>query len=378
MAEVGGVEGDLNSCEMDMSFLSQYEKKEIVPGITKYCYKVPQEAAVVEEDSHVHVYRQHRTKEGEYLKPNNPNERQGLKIKLGGEGHKELVMCLKTMRPDEVSYYLVDRATLDKDEPKLDPELMTAEEKKKDASNKMMDGYHRLHLATETKIQKNAKGVSETPEMRLNTLAEIKKLANQHFKDNEFKKAVKEYAKGLKLSINVPKLKPENPERQAQIMSEITVLKKQMINNALKTGYKMKMYDDCKPFFEKEVVAEMKDDLTYINSIAQIWGDECTRPDTEFDVEHLIELIEDFLSSHEDLPEADVVFIKNNLQKIKKYERKYNILNNLSSYSAKAEEFERENKIKAKIQEMLEQDFEDAEDLDVEVGVEKAEDHQNT
>lgn len=346
------LEGELLAYDMDLSFLDKLQKSEIMKGITKYVLKVPKDVPLVEADSHISCMRHHRTKEGCWEKPNNANWQQGRKVKLLGQGEAELVACLKSMRLDEISYFLVDRAVLDQDLPDLESETLTPEEKKKLKADRLLDGYHRLQIVEEKKIKKNETGVSESVESRLKHIQDLKTSGNTHFLNFEYEKACKEYIKGFNLSSQFPIKKAED-ENKPQIISELKIVRKDIINNGLKAAYKAKNLKHCMPMFEEKVLEEMKENFKYIDSLATIWIDSTVSDSIALDVSSLIDYLEKYVNSALPSKEEEQV-INSHIKRLLKYENEVNILSNLRSYTDRGEEFERDQKIAEKIRQRKE------------------------
>lgn len=332
---------------MGMGFLDKLPKTEVIPGITKYTLKVDESVPIVEFDSHISCMRHHRTREGCWEKPNNVNYQQGRKVKLAGQGDAELIACLRTMRLGEIAYFFVERDLLDKTLPDLNSETLTADEKKKLASDRMLDGYNRLEIVDEKKIQRQVAGVSESIEDRLKHIATCKSTADAHFKNFEYEKACKEYMKGFNLSTQFPVKKAED-EKKTEVVAELRRLRRDIINNCLKASFKAKNLKYCQPLFEEKVFIEMQQNFTYIDCIATIWVESTSSDSIAMDVSSLIEYLEKYINSDLPTPEQRKA-IEGHLRKLRKYERSVNILGNLSSYTQRAEEFEREQKIAEKI-----------------------------
>lgn len=338
--------------EMDMSLLEKLPQSDVMEGIKKFGLKVPKHEPLVEGDSHISCQLHHRTREGCWEKPNNTNWQQGRKIKLAGQGDAELVACLKTMKPFEIAYFLIDRNTLDKTLPNLDSETLTPQEKKKLKSDRLLDGYYRIEIVEEKKIKRNEPGVSESLEDRLAHIRACKTNGNTSFKDFDYIKACKEYTKGFNLSSQFP-LKKAEDEKKAEVIAELKQLRKDLINNGLKAAYKAKSLKHCMPLFEEKVLDEMKDNFKYIDSLSTIWIESATSESIALDVSSLIEYLEKYVNS--DLPsKEEQTIVNSHIAKLKKYENSVNILNNLRSYTDRAEEFERDQKIAEKIRQRKE------------------------
>jgi hypothetical protein len=346
------LEGELLTYQMDLEFLGKLPKEEIRPGITKFILKQPKSLPLVEPDSHISCMKHHRTKEGCWEKLNNISYQQGRKVKLAGQGDAELVECLKTMKPNEISYFLIEREILDKTLPDLNSEVLTPQEKKRFTSDRLLDGYNRLEVVEETKIKRNETGVSESVEDRLAHIATCKVNGNTHFKNFEYDKACKEYLKGFNLSSQFPKKKAQD-EGKNQLVADLTKLRRDLINNCLKAVFKCKNMKPCLPLFEEKVLEEMKDNFTYVDCLATIWVESTLSESIALDVSSLIEYLEKYVNSG--LPsEEEARAITAHIAKLKKYEKSVNILNNLRSYTDRAEEFEREQKIAEKIRQRKE------------------------
>ena len=111
-------EPDFLFADAEMNFFDKLpETSEVKPGITKWIIKAPKQRKVVEPNSRVSVSKLHWTYEGMWEKKNNPNYQSEQKLKLGGESDQELVECVRTMCPGEISYFKIERSKLDADEP---------------------------------------------------------------------------------------------------------------------------------------------------------------------------------------------------------------------------------------------------------------------
>lgn len=345
-------EPDFLAADMDTSFIHTLPKSEVIPGISKFVIKRAGEGDIVEGDSRVKLMRHHYTREGDFIKVNNPNFQTGMKLKLGGLGNEELVACVKTMKPSEISYFLIERDVLDKDEIKENPDLLTDAEKKRLSSNKLLDGYYRVEIVEEEKIKKNVAGVSESVESRLDHIASQKEAGNNYFKNYEYAKACKEYMKGFNLSSQFPKKRAEE-EKKPELLTRLAELRIDLINNSLKAAYKGKSAASCETLFDKNVVEEMKDNFKYVNSLARIWLDTTQLTTVAMDVSSLIEYLERFARDAK-ASDEEIIIINEHLKELNRYEKKVNILSNLKGYSEKAEEFERQQKIEEKIRKMQE------------------------
>ena len=146
----------LDDPELEMDFLTQLKQTEVVPGIVKYSLKVPKNVPLVAADSHIAAQVVHRTIQGEFTRANNNNWHMGRKLKLGGLNDRELVLCVKTMCPEEISYFKIDRHILDQNEE--GQEMLTDVERKRLESGKLKDGYYRIEIKEETKVKTNPVG----------------------------------------------------------------------------------------------------------------------------------------------------------------------------------------------------------------------------
>lgn len=336
----------------DMEFIAKLPKSEVKLGIDKYTLLRSGDVSEVEPDSRIKLMRHHYTRDGGFIKANNPNFQSGMKLKLGGLGNEEIVACVKTMKAGEISYFFVQRDVLDRDEVIENPELLTDAEKKRIAGNKLIDGYHRIEVVEEEKIKKNIAGVSESVESRLDHIASQKEAGNKLFKDYQYLKACKEYMKGYNLSSQFPKKKAEE-ENKNELLVTLATLRIDIINNCLKAAFKAKSVAACETLFDKDVVQEMRDNFKYVHSLASIWTDTTQQTSVAMDVSSLIEYLERFVREAQ-ATEEEIQIINGHLKTLNKYEDSVNILSNLKSYTERAEEFEREQKIAEKIRKMQE------------------------
>ena len=321
---------DANDYQVDMGFLQMLRKVEVAPGITKYEMRVPAGTPIVEPDSHVKIMKQHRTRDGELIKANNPNFNTPAKFKLGSpNSDQEMIKCLRTMRLEEISFFFIDRELLDKEAP--NPEYLSEAEIKKLQKENLLDGYHRFHLVSEDKIIKPSQpGLKKTPEMALTEIQAFKAKGNELFTQRLFVKASKEYMSGINIASCFPKRVAE-AENKTEVLESLGKLRADLVNNCLKAVYHIIQEGEadikhCEKVFLKEIINEFHSNSKFVTSMAQIWELLVQRDSSSLDVAEMIEYLQDFLHKPIEIPEADKVIVIRALKELKKFERQYNVL----------------------------------------------------
>ena len=352
---------DANDYEIDMSFLQKLRKVEVVPGITKYEMKVPADTPIVEPDSHVKVMKQHRNREGELVKANNPNFCTPYKFKLASPNNdQEMIACLRTMKLEEISFFFIDREILDKNAP--NPEYLSEADKKKLQKENLLDGCYRFHLVTEEKIKKPSQpGLKKTQELALEEVKAFKTKGNELFIQKLYLKASREYMKGINSAGCFPKPLAD-AEQKTEILESLNKVRSDMINNCLKAIYHIILaqegeFKHCEKLFLKEIINEFHLNCKFVTSMAQIWELLSKNDSSTLDVAEMIEYLQDFLEKPIEIPESDKIIVNRVLKQLKRYEKQYNVLSRLSNYTEQAEEFEKKQKILERMKEKEEEEL---------------------
>lgn len=342
--DMSDVEPDMNDYQWDMEFLQKLPKQEIIPGINKYSMKVPKDVPVVESDSRLRVMKWHRDRNGEEVKK--MFSLNGFKYKLASVKNEEILDCLRTMRENEISYFEINREELDKQDP--DHTKLTESELKDLLKTKQPDGFIRISLEEEEKIKKNIKGVTPTLEISLEEIKGCKNTGNEYFKQLNYEKSAKEYMRGFNLISCFPRKKAIE-EKKEEIVTELDILRRNLVNNGLKALYKLKIdqYKIGDKLFDQNITKEFHSDPKYVYSLSQIWV-KLTENGNELDVSDMILYLEAFVNM-DSIPEEDKALVSINITKLKKYERSYNALGGLRTFLEKSSEFERDQKIMDKI-----------------------------
>lgn len=373
---------DANDYQVDLAFLQKLRKVEVAPGITKYEMKVPAGTPVVEPDSHVKIMKQHRNREGELIKANNPNFNQAAKFKLASpNSDQEMIKCLKTMRLEEISFFFIDREVLDQSAP--NPETLSEAEIKKLNKENLLDGCYRFHLVSEEKIIKPTQpGQKKTPEIALADIQMFKSKGNELFSQKLYLKASKEYMSGVNSASCFPKRQVE-AEKNSDVLESLNKLRADLVNNCLKAVYHIIQAGDaefkhCERLFLKEIINEFHSNCKFVTSMALIWELLVQRDSSSLDVAEMIEYLQDFLQKPIQIPEADQIIVTRVLKQLKKFERQYNVLSRLSNYTEKAEEFEKHQKILDRMKEKEEEEAIQKLQQDIDEMVEEAEEEAET